>query len=562
MGEFAVQKGVLDADESPERIHEGGNQAAMAQRSLSDQTQRQFDRRTWSILGLAILIILAFSATIPSLYMALVRSGFLGDHLPPGGGWMLLVGLVGLTTLFCLYMVHQQSSINRLRERMLHDQMELEQSRGRLAELTSLFQLGNSLHMELPLETILEITVRRVASTLHSHDVSLFLYDSDAKTLSVKGSFGLTARDPEPEVKLGEGAIGWSARHREPILMMAREKNARFSEFFASHPDVGSVLVLPIALENRTLAVIQVCRAMRAEPFRLEHRDIGQLFAENVASVLDRAFVMDRLRRTTSNITAASAPESAGFTGEFRDTFMGAAAAELKSPLTSIVAYSEVLDQNDRKMTPSMRLEFTGRLRSEAQRLMVLVDDVLDLVRLELGRYLLELHVANVNDVVRAAIDVVRPHADAKSITLETALDQRIPSQHLDTAKVRQSIANVIRNGIRFSPVRGRIRIATWLRDDGVIIEIKDSGPPVAPESADSVFDLESSVNEDCKRTKDGLGFGLHLTKRFIELHGGSVGAGPDSSGAGAAFWIRLPSGDDLSNVVGADPFAEEIARR
>ncbi len=535
----------------------------MAGRNQTAPSQRQFDRRTWSILGLAILVILAFSATIPSLYMGLVRSGFLGDNLPPQGGWVLLVGLIGLTTLFCLYMIHQQYSINRLRHRMLQDQMELEQSRGRLAELTSLFQLGNSLHMELPLETILEITVRRVASTLHSHDVTLFLFDPDSKTLAPKGSFGLTPREPEPEVKLGEGAVGWAARHREPILMQVREKDARFAQFFVSHPEVGSVLILPIALDSKTLAVLQVCRAARAEGFRLEHRDIGQLFAENVASVLDRALVMERLRRTTSAVEQASRASAAGAAGyEFRDSFLGAAGAELKSPLTSIVAYSEVLDQNDRKMTPSMRLEFTGRLRSEAQRMMGLVDDVLDLVRLELGRYLLELRVSSVNDVVRAAIDSVRAQADAKQITLETSLDQRVPEQHLDPTKIRQSVANVLRNGIRFSPVKGRIRVATWLRDDGVVIEIRDSGPPVAPEHTTSVFDLESAVNEECKRCKDGLGFGLHLAKRFVELHGGTVSAGPDSTGSGAAFQLRLPAGENLSHVVGADPFAEELARR
>ncbi|HYJ32901.1 MAG TPA: ATP-binding protein [Candidatus Binatia bacterium] len=533
----------------------------MALRAESEASQRQFDRRTWGILGLAILVILAFTATIPSLYMGLVRSGFLGDRLPPGGGWVLLVGLIGLTALFCLYMVHQQLSINRLRERMVRDQMELEQSRGRLAELTSLFQLGNSLHMELPLETILEITVRRVASTLHSHDVTLFLYEPDTKALSAKAAFGLTPHEPEPDVALGEGAVGWAARHREPILMSARERDARFAEFFAAHPDVGSALFLPIALESKTFAVLQVCRAVRAEAFRLEHRDIGQLFAENVASVLDRAIVMDRLRRATSAVAAAALPGPDGHGGAFHDSFLGAAAAELKSPLTAIVAYSEVLDQNDRKMTPSMRAEFTGRLRSEAQRMMALVDDVLDLVRLDLGRYVLELRVTNVNDVARGAIEAVRAQADAKQIELELSVDRRVPNQHLDPAKVRQSIANVLRNGIRFSPMKSRIRVATWLRDDGVVVEIKDSGPPVAPESATSVFELESAVNEECKRCKDGLGFGLHLAKRFVELHGGSVSAGTDAASGGAAFWLTLPAGEDLSNVVGGDPFAGELAK-
>ena len=529
-------------------------------RDKSASVQKQADRRTTALLGLVILVLLGFAFTVQTLWVSLVKSGFLGDNIP-AGGWMILVGLVGLTVLFCLYILHQQTEISRFRTRLVSEQMELEQSRGRLAELTSLFQLGNSLHMELPLETILEITVRRVASTLHSHDVSLFLYDPDTKTLSAKGAFGLTPRDPEPDIRLGDGAIGWAARHREPILMSSRERDARFAEFFASHPDVGSVLVLPIALDTRTLAVLQVCRASRAEPFRLEHRDIGQLFAENVATVLDRAVVMDRLRRTTTAIAAAAIPEPTGAAGDFRDTFLGAAGSELKSPLTSIVAYSEVLDSNDRKMTPSMRHEFTARLRSEAQRLMSMVDDVLDLVRLELGRYMLELRVANVNEIVRGAIDAVRPQAEAKQIALEAALDQRIPGQHLDPPKIRQSVANVIRNGIRFSPLKGRIRVATWLREDGIVIEIKDSGPPVAAETSASVFELESAADEECTRCKDGLGFGLHLAKRFIELHGGTVGAGPDPTGGGAAFWIRLPRGEDLSVMVGADPYAEELAK-
>jgi K+-sensing histidine kinase KdpD len=531
-------------------------------RNRAQQTQHQFDRRTWSIMGLAILVILAFSATIPSLYVALARSGFLGDLLPTGGGWVLLVGLVGLTSLFCLYMIHQQSQINRFRQKMLADQLELEQSRGRLNELTSLFQLGNSLHMDLPLDTILEITVRRVASTLHAHSVSLFLHDPDTRTLICRSSFGLGPAEPEPEVKLGDGAVGWCARHREPILMQATETGARFADFFASHPDAGSVLVLPVALESRTVAVLQVCRAKKAERFRLEHRDIGQLFADNVGAVIDRARVMDRLRQTATSISAATPAEAPSAAGAFRDSFLTAAGMELKSPLTTIVAYSEVLDQNERKLTPAMRLEFSSRLRTEAQRMMGLVEDVLDLVRLELGRYLLEIQVTNVNEAVRSAIEAVRPYANGKAIMLEMAIDQKIPDQHLDPGKLRQAVINVLRNGIRFSPAKGLVRVVTWLSDESVTIEIHDAGPSVPADTAAAIFELESLVVGDCKRCKDGLGFGLHLTKRFVELHGGSVSAGPDPSGSGAVFWIRIPRGDDLSRMIGSDPFVEELAKR
>jgi len=521
--------------------------------------QRQVDRKTWVLFTLVILVLLGFAFTVQTLWVSIVRSGFLGENAP-AAGWTMLIGLLGLTLLFCLYIVHQQAQINKFRIRVVADQMELEQSRSRLAELTSLFQLGNSLHMDLPLDTILEITVRRVASTLHSHDVSLFLPDPETKTLKVRSRFGLTPKDPEPEVRVGEGPIGWAARHREPILMLSTDRGARFAEHFIAHPDAGSALVLPVNHENRCVAVIQVHRAQKAEPFRLEHRDIGQLFADNVATVIDRALVVENLEQRATDLKpvllSGGGPER---TTSFQDSFLSAAENELKTPLTTILAYSEVLDQNDKRMTTSMRREFTARLRGEAQRLLFLVDDVLDLARLETGRFLLDLSLENVNRIARTAIETLRPLATSKQIELELKLDEKIPDQHLDAAKVRQAVLHLLQNGIRFSPARGHVTLTTWLGDDHVRIEVRDSGPPIEPEAADSVFDLDSQGESASKRVKDGLGFGLHLAKRFVELHGGEVGVGTGPSGAGAAFWIRIPRGEGLDPVIGRDPFLENL---
>ncbi|TMQ59210.1 MAG: GAF domain-containing sensor histidine kinase [Candidatus Eisenbacteria bacterium] len=528
-------------------------------RSKASLAQKQADHRTWALLGLVILVLLGFVFTVQTLWVSIVRSGFLGDNLP-ANGWMLLVGLVGLTVLFCLYIVHQQTKINQFRARLLNDQMELEQSRGRLAELTSLFQLGNSLHMDLPLDTILEITVRRVASTLHSHDVALFLFEPDRKALKCRARFGLTPKEPESEVRVGEGAVGWAARHREPVMMGATDREARFAEHFMAHPDAGSALILPVNFENRCVAVLQVHRAAKAETFRLEHRDIGQLFADNVAGVIDRALVVRHLEQRATDLkpSAKGGPEAQGVT-PFQDSFLSSAENELKAPLTTILAYSEVLDQNDKRMTTSMRREFTARLRGEAQRLMNLVDDVLDLARLETGRFLLDLRKDNVNAISRAAVETVRTSAAGKQIDLEMKLDEKIPDQHVDAAKVRQAILHLLQNGIRFSPAKGRVTLTTWLGDDHIRIEVRDSGPAVEPEVAPLVFDIEAQGTEVSKRMKDGLGFGLHLTKRFVELHGGTVGVGASPSGTGATFWIRLPKGDGLESVIGRDPFLEQL---
>jgi signal transduction histidine kinase len=299
-----------------------------------------------------------------------------------------------------------------------------------------------------------------------------------------------------------------------------------------------------------------IARNASAEPFRAEHRDVAQLFADNLGPVIERTQTAASIRQEAAAVAGATAPETVSAAGSFHDAFLGAAAQELKPPLTAIVAYSDVLDQNDRRMAPAMRSEFVGRVRSEAQRLMGVVDDVLDLFRLELGRYMLDLHLGSVNDVVKEAIAAVRPAAAAKDVAIEVSLDESIPAQHLDQGKLRQSAIFLLRNAVRFSPAKGRVAVATKLGDGDVQIVVLDRGPACDPEEA---YALESSEGSDPKARKRE-GFGLHLAKRFVELHGGTVGVGTATDGS-VMFWIQLPWSGNLTSLTGDDPFAEELTR-
>jgi signal transduction histidine kinase len=343
--------------------------------------------------------------------------------------------------------------------------------------------------------------------------------------------------------------------------MQASDRSARFADFFQSHTEAGSVLILPVNVQDRCVAVLQVCRGAKAEPFRLEHRDAAQLFANSVGTVIERGIVSERLDRKAAEAAAPSEATTVAEAG-FRDAFLSAATVELKAPITTVVAYSEVLDSNDQRLTPTMRREFTGRLRGEAQRLMGLMDDVLDVVRLEMGRFLLDLRKENVNRIARAAVDQIRAAAASRGVAIETSFDEKIPDQLLDATKLRQALVRLLQNGVRFSPPKGHVAIATWMGDDHVLIEIRDGGPNVEAEEAEHVFDLEAGGPPRSRRTKDGMGFGLHLTKRFVELHGGEVGVGPGPTGAGATFWIRLPRGEAQAGVFGLkDPFAEQMVK-
>ncbi|HEU4725336.1 MAG TPA: GAF domain-containing sensor histidine kinase [Candidatus Eisenbacteria bacterium] len=524
----------------------------------TEQIQAQLESRVWWLIGLSILLILALSATIPVLLMAMVKAGLLDAAFESGGGFGIVAGLLGLTLIFSLTLVQRVMQLNAIRRRLLVEQLELEQSKSRLSELTSLFQLDNSLHMRLPLQTILDITVRRIGSTLHAHEVDIFLLSKETKSLRCAASFGLTARRTPPDAPYGEGPVGVCARRRQSVLVPAPDAGSPFTEHLAANPGIGSMILVPVIAEKVCIGVLQIARAATAEPFRAEHRDLARLFADNIGPVIDRSRGDVAAPRSEGLVEAADSEPSVA--GPFQDSFLQSAGHELKSPLTAIVAYADVLDQNDGRMAPAMRAEFSGRVRSEAERLARLVDDVLDVVRLELGRYVLELRIARVNDIVKEAVEAVRGHAAAKGIPIGVALDESISSQHLDPAKLRHSVVQLLRNAIASSPAKGRVAIATKLEDGNVRITVLDQGPAITASRPEDVFEIDVLPAGGEERAKHGFGFGLHLAKRFAELHGGRAGAGRSSSGE-TALWIELPWTDSLSSLVGEDAFADELTR-
>lgn len=530
----------------------------MATNRPTDQVQAQLEARVWWLIGLSILLILALSATIPVLLMAMVRAGILDAAFEYGEGFAVVAGLMGLTLIFSLTLVQRVMQLNQIRRRLLHEQMEMEQSRSRLSELTSLFQLDNSLHMKLPLQTILDITVRRIGSTLHAHEVDLYLLFRETKNLRCSSSFGLAARPAQPDSPYGEGPVGVCARRRQSVLLPAPDAGAPFAEYMAARPGVGSVILVPLLAEKQCVGVLQIARTATAEPFRAEHRDLARLFADNIGPVIERARRTAAITRPATELErAVSAPSVAG---PFQDSFLQSAGQELKSPLTAIVAYAEVLDQNDGRMVPAMRAEFSGRVRTEAERLAGLVDDVLDVVRLELGRYVLELRIGRVNDIVAEAVEMVRPSAAEKGITIAVSLDEAISSQHLDPTKLRHSVTQLLRNAIAFSPARGSVGVTTRLEDGNVRITVLDQGPSIAASCPNDIFEIDFMARNEEERAKNGIGFGLHLAKRFAELHGGRAGAGSTPNGS-TALWIELPWTDSLSSLVGEDAFADDLTR-
>jgi signal transduction histidine kinase len=504
---------------------------------------QQLDRAGWLLWGVTFLLLLGLTITIPALYLPL--SDILGSS-PAFADIPLvrepvttLVALVGLVLLFCLYTVTKQREIILMRTALERQEHEREDVESRLGELSALFQASTTLQLQLRLDLILEIIVRRVVSTLKAQQASIMILDPEAGELVTRASYGLEAEYSRgTHARIGEGIAGWVAMRNEAVLLGETPPNEELGKRYRAERTITSALSLPLALGDRVVGVLNVNRIRYSEPFRDDHLDVLRVFGDHIAAVIDRAEMMERLG--TRNRELEANVEELAELNRMKDVFLATASHELKTPLSSVIAYAELLGDQEDKLTRDQTREFVGRLRGEAQRLLGLVDDILDLSRLESGKMPLKMRFVSVNEIATAAIDTTRALAKKYGIEVRADLADGLPRLSLDEVKIRQVVVNLLVNGIKFSPRGSTVGIRTLSDGRFLRIEVSDVGPGIAPETALHIFELFGQGAGADGEGRNGLGLGLHLVKRLSELHGGHVGV-QSRPEEGSTFWVRLP---------------------
>jgi len=255
--------------------------------------------------------------------------------------------------------------------------------------------------------------------------------------------------------------------------------------------------------------------------------------------VVERAEVVERLSARTRVLEATNLQLSE--LNRFKDNFLSTASHELRTPLTSVIGYAEVLEENEGRLTAAQRKQFLHRMASEAAVLLGLIDDILDLTRLETGKLVLQRQPISINPVARAALDTVGPMGEKYGVEMREHLDSTLGPIPLDEVKMRQVLVNLLVNAIKFSPRGATVEITTRADAGMVVVEVRDRGPGIRPEDRAAIFELFRQGDRKGNGSASGLGIGLHLVRRITELHGGRVGV-DSAEGGGSRFWIRLPA--------------------
>jgi two-component system phosphate regulon sensor histidine kinase PhoR len=223
-----------------------------------------------------------------------------------------------------------------------------------------------------------------------------------------------------------------------------------------------------------------------------------------------------------------------------RREFVANVSHELRTPLTSIRALVETLETGAID-DPAVAAEFLGRIVHEVDRLASLVDELLDLARLETGRVVLRREALMPRDVLNAALERLRPQIARSGLRLETAVPADLPTMHADRARIEQVMLNLVHNAIKFTPAGGTISVSARAEVGAIVVTVADTGVGIPPDEAPRLF--ERFYKADRARSSEGTGLGLAIAKHIVQAHGGTIWV-ESTPGAGARFSFRLPLTD------------------
>jgi signal transduction histidine kinase/ActR/RegA family two-component response regulator len=226
---------------------------------------------------------------------------------------------------------------------------------------------------------------------------------------------------------------------------------------------------------------------------------------------------------------------------QLKSEFLAMVSHELRTPLTAIIGYSRLLTRQVHGPLSDKQLEHQEAIFRSAQRLSDLINDLLDVSRLEAGRVELSPHPTRVHQVVDQVAAVVAVAAQAKQIRIDNAVPADLPLVNADPSRLQQILVNLVGNGVKFSSSGGLVRVSAGRQRDQVWVSVEDRGVGIPKDELMRIWDPFYQVEAPMQRRHGGSGLGLAIVRRLVELHGGVVRAESEGENRGSRFTFTLP---------------------
>jgi signal transduction histidine kinase len=416
-------------------------------------------------------------------------------------------------------------------------QARTEQLTRSVDKLTALSEVSRALSSTLDLEAVLQAIVARASQLAGADGCAIYEYRPEAEEFQVLATHNLDASFVEAlrasPLRKGEGAMGRATEAREPLqiadITVAGAYQSRVRDVLI-RAGYRAVISVPMLLEDQIIGSLSLVRKAPA-PFPAEVVELLKNFATQSALAIQNARLFREIADKGRQLEAASRHKS---------EFLANMSHELRTPLNAILGFSEVLAERMFGEVNDKQAEYLQDILSSGRHLLSLINDILDLAKIEAGRLELELGPFHLPTALDNAFTLVRERATRHGITLAQSVDERLTDIVADERKVKQILLNLLSNAVKFTPERGRVGLTATVADGAITIAVTDTGVGIAPEDQAAIFEEFRQVGREDARKQEGTGLGLTLAKKFVELHGGRIWV-ESHVGQGSTFSFTLP---------------------
>jgi signal transduction histidine kinase len=387
----------------------------------------------------------------------------------------------------------------------------------------------------LNLENVLATIVAQAVQLSSTTGGSIYVFDEQRQKFELRATYGM---DPATiaafagrPVDIGERNVVLALARQEPLQIPDfLEEPASSIKDFIMGSGYRAVLIAPLLWQDRTAGLLVV---RRKEPgaFPKTTVDLIKTFAAQSVQAIQNARLFSELHEKSLQLENESRHKS---------QFLANMSHELRTPLNAILGYTElVLDLIYGEIPDRMR-GVMERVQVNGRHLLGLINDVLDLAKIEAGQLTLEMAEYAMKEVVEGVLDAVEPLAVEKRITLRSEISSDLPAGWGDERRLAQVLMNLIGNAIKFTDA-GEVSIRASTLDEQLLVAVRDTGSGISEADQDRIFDEFQQADSSSIRRKGGTGLGLSIAKRIIEMHGGCIWV-ESVLGEGSTFSFTLPT--------------------
>jgi signal transduction histidine kinase len=426
-----------------------------------------------------------------------------------------------------------------------------------LQRLASLTNIGKTISLRYTTDELLKAIYNECKTVIDCSLFSIALLEESANELA----FELEMREdkvmPKERIPVGEGLNSWVIQHHQPLLLASTAEERRYGlKSVKDTKPTESWLGVPMLARDRVIGVISV-ESFKRNAFTAEDLILLTAIANQAAVAIENA----NLYRDLEGLTYALEHRVMERTNELRETnlrlmaadrsknqFLANMSHELRTPLNSIIGFSSVLIDATRGLLQPRLHRFLENIHTAGNHLLELINDILDLSKIEAGKMELRTDQFDLHETIAAVERVMKGFAAEAKVQILSHLDPELPLVRLDEGRLKQILFNLLSNAVKFSPptaivaVHCRLvrRIDSPLGIDTVRIDVADQGIGIPADELQRIF-VEFYQTEDGRRARNGgTGLGLSLTRNFVELHHGKIEV-TSKPGQGSTFTLYLP---------------------